>query len=38
MLDRGQLEALVTRLTEWTDKVGKVGQFVGERGVGVAVK
>ncbi|KAL7412136.1 hypothetical protein BDY24DRAFT_393375 [Mrakia frigida] len=38
VLDRSQLEALVSRLTEWTDKVGKVGEFVGERGVGVAVK
>jgi hypothetical protein len=38
VLDRAQLEALASRLTEWTDKVGRVGEFVCERGVGVAVK
>jgi 26S proteasome regulatory subunit N9 len=26
VLDRSQLEALARRLTEWTDKVGKVGE------------
>ncbi|CED85385.1 26S proteasome regulatory complex, subunit RPN9/PSMD13 [Phaffia rhodozyma] len=38
VLDRGQLEALSARFNDWCAKVGNVGQYVSERGVGITAR